>query len=323
MAPQDGTDIDALLNHADLALYAAKTAGRGQFRFFTPQMATQTRRRLQVEQALRGALERGELSLAFQPMVDMHDWRITGFEALLRWQHAELGDVSPAEFVPVAEDAGLVGAIGQWVIDEACAQAASWPGELTVSVNVSPVQAMSQDLLTTVLAALRASGLPPARVELEITESVFLHETQATMQVLRSLREAGLRVALDDFGTGYSSLAYLRRFPFDTLKIDRSFVRELMTRRDARAIVKMIVGLAQTLKMKTVAEGVEEPAQASVLARYGCHELQGHLVARAMPAAEVAPFIAAWNAHVRPIDPDASPTAAMPATPTSWAEVTP
>ena len=156
-----------------------------------------------------------------------------------------------------------------------------------MSVNVSPVQAMSQDLLPTVLAALHTSGLPPARVELEITESVFLNETQATMQVLRSLREAGLRVALDDFGTGYSSLAYLRRFPFDTLKIDRSFVRELMTRRDARAIVKMIVGLAQTLKMKTVAEGVEEPAQASVLARYGCHELQGHLVARAMPAADV------------------------------------
>jgi diguanylate cyclase (GGDEF)-like protein/PAS domain S-box-containing protein len=323
MAPHDGAEIDTLLNHADLALYAAKSAGRGEFRFFSPQMATLTRRRVVVEQALRGALERKELTLSYQPLVDMALWRVTGFEALLRWQHGELGEVLPAEFVPVAEDAGLIAAIGEWVVNEACSQAAHWPGELTVSVNVSPVQAMSPDLLNTVQAALQRSGVAPQRLELEITESVFLHETQGTMQVLNALHDAGLRIALDDFGTGYSSLAYLRRFPFDTLKIDRSFVRELMTRRDARAIVKMIIGLAQTLNMRTVAEGVEEPAQASVLARYGCLELQGHLVAHAMPADAVPTFLAAWANQARPVHADAEPTAAMPVAQTPWVALTP
>jgi diguanylate cyclase (GGDEF)-like protein len=318
MAPRDGTDIDALLNHADLALYAAKSAGRGEFRFFTPQMATLTRRRILVEQALRGALERRELTLSFQPLVDMARWRVTGFEALLRWQHPELGEVLPAEFVAVAEEAGLIAPIGEWVIGEACHEAARWPAGLTVSVNVSPVQAISHDLLRIVQAALQHSGLAPQRLELEITESVFLHETQGTTQVLRALREAGVRIALDDFGTGYSSLAYLRRFPFDTLKIDRSFVRELMTRRDARAIVKMIIGLAQTLHMRTVAEGVEEPAQASVLARYGCLELQGHLVARAMPAEAVKGFLADWAAQARPAHADVESTAAMPMAQSAW-----
>jgi predicted signal transduction protein with EAL and GGDEF domain len=216
LAPRDGGDIDTLLNNADLALYAAKTAGRGEFRFFAPQMATQARRRLVIEQALRDALARNELSLAFQPIVDLADWQVTGFEALLRWRHPELGEVAPAEFVPVAEVAGMIQAIGEWVLDEACRQAAGWPGALTVSVNVSPVQAMSPDLPRTVCAALQRSGLAAQRLELEITESLFLHETQATTQVLRALHAAGLRIALDDFGTGYSSLAYLRRFPFHT-----------------------------------------------------------------------------------------------------------
>jgi diguanylate cyclase (GGDEF)-like protein/PAS domain S-box-containing protein len=319
LAPRDGSDIDTLLNHADLALYAAKSAGRGEFRFFSPQMATLTRRRILVEQALRGALARGELTLSFQPLVDMAQWRVTGFEALLRWQHAELGEVTPAEFVPVAEEAGLIAPIGEWVIGQACHEAARWPAGLTVSVNVSPVQAISHDMLRIVQAALEQTGLAPQRLELEITESVFLHETQGATQVLRALREAGVRIALDDFGTGYSSLAYLRRFPFDTLKIDRSFVRELMTRRDARAIVKMIIGLAQTLHMRTVAEGVEEPAQASVLERYGCLELQGHLVARAMPADAVAGFLGDWTLRSRPSAGEFAPTGTMPMAPSSWA----
>jgi predicted signal transduction protein with EAL and GGDEF domain len=304
MAPRDGTEIDDLLNNADLALYAAKSAGRGEFRFFAPQMAALTRRRGVIEQALRGALAQNELTLHYQPLVQLADWRVTGFEALLRWQHPVLGEVAPAEFVPVAEEAGLITAIGGWVLHEACRQAATWPAEMSVSVNVSPVQAMSHDLCGTALAALQASGLAPQRLEMEITESIFLNEAQTTLQVLRSLHGAGMRVALDDFGTGYSSLAYLRRFPFDTLKIDRSFVRELLPRRDARAIVKMIVGLARTLRMKLVAEGVEEAAQAELLQEFGCDALQGFLVTRALRADEVPAFLASWAArpaHVLPL----------------------
>ena len=294
LSPQDGRDIDTLLNQADLALYAAKAAGRGDLRYFTPQMAATTRRRQAIEQGLRQAVARGEMALVFQPQVSLPERQVVAFEALLRWRSPELGEVMPGEFVPVAEEAGLIANIGIWVLQEACRHAASWPGGLRVSVNVSAVQAMSQDLCGVALAALAAQGMAPQRLELEITESIFLHETQVTMDKLHGLRRAGLRVALDDFGTGYSSLAYLRRFPFDTLKIDRSFVRELMTRRDARAIVRMIGGLARTLHMKTVAEGVEEPAQALLLEQYGCSTLQGHLVAHPMPGEDVAGFLRAW-----------------------------
>ncbi len=312
MAPKDGTEIDALLNHADLALYAAKAAGRGDFCFFVPQMAAVTRRRLAVEQALRDALARGELSLAFQPQISLADWRVIGFEALLRWHNPELGMVPPAEFIAVAEDGGLIAEIGAWVLREACTQAATWPQGLGVSVNVSPVQAMSDALCGVVEAALAQSGLPAARLELEITESIFLNETQATMRVLQTLHALGLQIALDDFGTGYSSLAYLRRFPFDTLKIDRSFVMELMSRRDARAIVKTIVSLARTLNMQIVAEGVEDAEQMDVLHRYGCDAMQGYLAARPMPAAQVADFLRAWPPAGLRRPSDLEPTAAMP-----------
>ena len=312
LAPKDGSDVDTLLNNADLALYAAKSAGRGELRFFAPQMGALTRRRMLIDQELRGALERREMSLEFQPQVALRTREVIGFEALLRWQHPELGVVSPAEFVPVAEESGLIGALGRWVLGEACRQAARWPAPLTVSVNVSPVQAMSLDLCQHAVAALQASGLPAQRLELEITESIFLQESQTTMRVLAALRDAGLRVALDDFGTGYSSLAYLRRFPFDTLKIDRSFVRELPQRRDARAIVKMIIGLAQTLQMQVVAEGVEHPAQASLLQTYGCGAIQGYLMARPMPADAVPAYLADLAAAPPLPWPDAPPTAPMP-----------
>ncbi len=312
MAPRDGGDIDTLLSNADLALYAAKSAGRGEYRFFAPEMAAQTRRRLTIEQELRQALARGELALAFQPQVDLAQWRITGFEALLRWHNPLLGSVPPAEFIPVAEDAGLICEIGEWVLHQACRHAALWPGGLTVSVNVSPVQAMSQDLRGVALAALQASGLAAEQLELEITESIFLNEAQATLALLHGLRAAGMRVALDDFGTGYSSLAYLRRFPFDTIKIDRSFVRELMPRRDARAIVNMILGLARTLGMKTVAEGVEEPAQAGLLREHGCDAMQGYLAARPMAGADVPDFLALWQALPMPPLPLPAPTGAIP-----------
>ncbi len=298
MASYDGGDIDTLLNNADLALYAAKSAGRGEFRFFAPDMAALTRRRLLIEQELREALARGELSLAFQPQVRLADCRVTGFEALLRWYHPELGQVSPAEFVPVAEEAGLIAPIGEWVLAEACRQAASWPGELMVSVNVSPVQVMSQDLCRVALDTLQATGLAAARLELEITESIFLNETASALQSLEALHAAGMRVALDDFGTGYSSLAYLRRFPFDTLKIDRSFVRESMSQRDAQAIVESIAGLARMLNMQIVAEGVEEASQVEMLKQHGCDAIQGYLVARPMPAGEVHTFLRDWPGRV-------------------------
>jgi diguanylate cyclase (GGDEF)-like protein len=311
-APADGRDVDALLNHADMALYEAKAAGRGEVRCFRPEMATDNRRRLTLEQALRDALERRQLRLVFQPQVDFRSWRVTGFEALLRWRHDLLGEVSPSEFIAVAEDAGLMPAIGDWVLREACRQAAAWPEALTVAVNVSPVQLLSPRLAETAPAAAAQAGLVPQRLELEITESTFLRDTRATMEVLHALRRAGLRIALDDFGTGYSALGYLRRFPFDKLKIDRSFVRELLTRGDARAIVRTIVGLARTLRMEALAEGVEEPAHASVLERYGCNALQGYLVSRPLEAEAVADFLAGWRSDRRPQWADAPETAPLP-----------
>jgi diguanylate cyclase (GGDEF)-like protein/PAS domain S-box-containing protein len=296
MAPVDGDDIDTLLGHADLALYAAKSAGRGEIRFFSPEMAAKTKRRLLVEQSLRSALVNGELSLAYQPQLDVRSGRITGFEALLRWQHPALGAMSPAEFIPLAEESGQIIEMGEWVLQEACRAAATWPGELTVSVNVSPVQAMSQGLRCVVLEALSSAKLPATRLELEITESIFLNDAETTLALLHGLRTSGVQIALDDFGTGYSSLAYLRRFPFDTLKIDQSFVKESMERPDARAIVKMIVGLACTLDMKTVAEGVEQQLQAELLTEHGCSVLQGYLISRPMPGSEVVGWLAGWEA---------------------------
>jgi diguanylate cyclase (GGDEF)-like protein len=312
MAPQDGAQIDTLLNNADLALYAAKSEARGDFRFFEPRMATQTRRRLQIEHGLRDAMSNGELRLVFQPQIDLKHWRVIGFEALLRWQHPELGDVPPTEFIPVAEESGLILEMGHWVLGQACAAASDWPEAVHVSVNVSSVQAMSSGLCEAIRQILERLGMPARRLELEITESVFLNESHATIQGLRSLKALGLRIALDDFGTGYSSLAYLRRFPFDTLKIDHSFVRELMARGDARAIVRTIIGLARTLNMNTVAEGVEEPQQLEVLAGLGCGAIQGHFVARPMSAAEVPAFMAAWAALPRPEPGHLRRTDAMP-----------
>jgi len=302
LAPRDGSDIDALLNHADLALYAATSAGRGEHRFFVAQMGTQTRRRLSIEHALRGASSRRELSLAFQPIVNLTDWRILGFEALLRWHHADLGQVPPSEFITVAEEAGLIDEIGEWVLTEACQQARQWRDDLTISVNVSPVQAMSEHLAATTFSALSAAGLPAQRLELEITESVFPRDVPTTFEVLQRPHAAGVRVALDDFGTGYSSLAYLRRFPFDTLKIDHTFVNELMERHDAQAIARMIVELAGVLHMRIVAEGVESSQQARALRQYGCDALQETAVAPPMRADEVAPFLAAWPTFPRLVE---------------------
>jgi PAS domain S-box-containing protein len=313
IAPEDGHDIDALMNHADLALYAAKESGRDEVRFFTPELASTSRRRVAIEQALRHALAQGQLRLVFQPLGAFADWQIVGFEALLRWRHPELGDVPPVEFIPVAEEAGLMPAIGGWVLDEACRHAAHWPVALPVSVNVSPMQMMVPAFVERVKDAAHAAGLPLQRLEIEITESVLLQETQRTGETLRGLDRAGVRMALDDFGTGYSALSYLRRFPLHTLKIDRSFVRELATRSDAREIVKMIVGLARTLKMRTVAEGVEEPAHAALLARDGCDLMQGWLMSTPIEADEVAGFLRGWSKRTRPVFDAMAPVWARPA----------
>ncbi|HMW23246.1 MAG TPA: EAL domain-containing protein [Burkholderiaceae bacterium] len=298
--PEDGLSVDEMMQHADLALYDAKAHATGSLRFFAQRMGEQVRRRLILERDLREALERKQLHLYFQPKVDLTTWRVLGFEALLRWTHPEHGEIPPAEFIPVAEEAGLILAIGEWALLEACVHAARWPDDLQVAVNISPVQVMAQNLPDSVQSALRVSGLPAHRLELEITESVFINESRGTVGRLHALRRLGVSIALDDFGTGYSSLAYLRRFPFDTLKIDRAFVRELLVSRDARAIVRNILALAKALRMTTVAEGVEEPAQVKVLEAEGCDIVQGFYVAKPLPANEVLHFAMTWTGRDRP-----------------------
>lgn len=306
MIPEHGTTIDEILGNADLALYAAKEAGRGRYETFAAWLGERSRRQMSIEQELRVALTRHELYLEWQPIVDAHTWKVRGAEALLRWWHPTLGAISPVEFVPVAEKSGLIGEIGAWVLGEACRTAVqSMPG-LCISVNVSPVQLMREGFLDDVAKALKESGLPPQRVEMEITESVFLDDATTALINLHGLKNLGVRIALDDFGTGYSAFQYLRRFPFDTLKIDRAFVRELMTHHDARVIVRTIVGLANTLGMTTVAEGVEEPAQLEVLRLAGCSEIQGYLVARPMAIERLLPMLQHWDEDNRP-EPGAMP----------------
>ncbi|MGE3508434.1 MAG: putative bifunctional diguanylate cyclase/phosphodiesterase [Vicinamibacterales bacterium] len=292
IGPRDGEDVDALLSHADLALYAAKSAGRNEVRFFTPDMALNTRRRVAIEEGLRDAVTRGQFHLVFQPMVSLQDeGRVLGFEALLRWHHPLLGDVAPSEFIAIAEESGQMVPIGRFVLETACLEAASWSAALTVAVNVSPVQASSPELLADVRQALSVSGLDASRLELEITESALLSQTESTARVMHHLCNLGCRIALDDFGTGYSALSYLRQFPFHALKIDRSLIAGLAHRSDAQAIVRMIVGLAQTLELETVAEGVDDASQVEVLRRHGCNAGQGYVLGEPMPSASVPSFL--------------------------------
>ena len=287
-------NADDLLVHADIALYAAKKAGRGRWEAYSSDLGDRNRRSVMVEHELHHAVARGELALHWQPKVDIESSRVVGAEVLLRWRHPQLGSVAPVEFIPIAEKSGVIREIGMWVLREACTvAAASLPG-ITISVNVSPAQLLDDEFTDCVRAALAASGLDPFRLELEITESVFIDDVDGALQRLHALRALGLRVALDDFGTGYSSLAYLRRFPFDTLKIDRAFVDELMNSLDTRAIVQMISQLALTLNMRTVAEGVETAAQLSAVSSVGCDEIQGWLVSPACPIDEFLVFWKGW-----------------------------
>jgi diguanylate cyclase (GGDEF)-like protein len=290
-----GTSVDEVLVQADMALYAAKDLGRGRYALYAPAMGERSRRRLALEHGLRQAIESRQLSLHWQPKVEIDSWRIVGAEALLRWQHPELGTVPPGEFIVVAEQAGLIDDIGHWALMQACEAAAGPLSGLVVSVNVSPMQLRDEHYVSRVRDALRETRLDPTRLELEITESVFMGDADGMLDKLHALRSLGVRIALDDFGTGYSSLAYLRRFPFDTLKIDRAFVSEVLLRKDARAIVQTIAQMAATLGMHTVCEGVESAPQLAAVAQAGCDEVQGYLVARPQPLAGLVALQRGWT----------------------------
>ena len=288
IAPFDGADGGTLLRNADLALYRAKDAGRGTYAFFEEDLNRRAQDRRKLETDLRLALERGEFELYYQPLFDLESNRIGSFEALIRWNHPERGVVSPGEFIGVAEETGIIIPIGAWALQEACRRAAEWPDDVRVAVNVSPIQFHRAGLNETIMQALALSGLQPQRLEIEITESVFLDGSDQILKLLHSLRSIGVRVALDDFGTGYSSLSYLQSFPFDKIKIDRSFIENILTRPGASAIVSAITELAHALGMETTAEGVEDNAQLDELRSRGCSSVQGFLFAKPMQANEVA-----------------------------------
>jgi len=287
-APQDGLDANDLLKSADLALYRAKTEGRGIYRLFQTEMDAQMQARRLLELDLRNALRCGQMEVFYQPLIDLRARAVAGFEALLRWRHPVKGLIPPAQFIPLAEEIGAIVTIGEWVLRRACTVATSWPFGMKVAVNLSPVQFKSRNLVATVAGALQDSGLSPERLELEITETIMLQDTAATLATLHELRALGVHIAMDDFGTGYSSLSYLRRFPFDRIKIDQSFVRELGEQRDSSAIVRAVTALSHELGMATTAEGVETQEQLAMLTIAGCTDVQGYLFSPPVPEAEVA-----------------------------------
>ncbi|MBX7481958.1 putative bifunctional diguanylate cyclase/phosphodiesterase [Qipengyuania qiaonensis] len=292
VAPVDGESGVDLLKHADLALYRAKRGGKSDFHFFEPSLDEQARIRREMELDLRLAIKDGGFALYFQPLYSLAREKLEGFEALIRWNHPKRGIISPAEFIPLAEETGLILQIGEWVVREACRSAREWPEDLSVSINVSAKQFSTPGLSATILQALTQSGLQPHRLELEITESVFIADVEKTLGTLHALRDLGVRIALDDFGTGYSSLSYLRSFPFDKVKIDQSFVRDLIEEgNNAHAVIRAITTLASALGMDTLAEGVECPEQREILRREGCEYIQGYLLSRPVPASGVPALI--------------------------------
>ncbi|MDB5673030.1 MAG: diguanylate cyclase domain protein [Sphingomonas bacterium] len=295
LSPGDGTDARQLLKSADLALYRAKELGRGTYCFFEESLNRRAQERRQLESDLRLAMREGQFELYFQPLFDLEHDRIGSFEALMRWHHPIRGIVSPTEFIPVAEDTGMIVELGAWALREACAEASRWPSHIRVAVNVSSVQFRRPGLSDVVMQALSANGLEPGRLELEITESIFLEESDATFRLLHGLRALGVRIALDDFGTGYSSLSYLQRFPFDKIKIDRSFIQDILSRPGAVAIVRAITDLARALGMETTAEGVEESEQLAELRKHGCTSVQGYLFSRPIDARGVAAILSEYE----------------------------
>ncbi|CAH2602064.1 EAL domain-containing protein [Rhodovastum atsumiense] len=287
LLPRDGEDADTALKNADLALYRAKGDGRGTFRLFEPAMDAAMQYRRTLEMDLRQALAEQQFELFYQPIMEARVAQIHSFEALLRWRHPGRGLVSPVHFVPLAEEIGLISPLGAWVLRQACIDAMQWPGHIRVAVNLSSVQFVKGDLVGHVREALAASGLPPHRLELEITETVLLHDTVATLALLEQLKGLGISIALDDFGTGYSSLSYLRKFPFDRVKIDKSFVDDVGPGSEAVAIIQAVTSLCRTLGMATTAEGVETPRQLQELQASGCTNVQGYLFSRPVPAVEL------------------------------------
>ncbi len=292
VAPGDGTSGETLLKNADLALYRAKAEGRNTSCFFEPEMDARLQARRRLELDLRRAIAEDEFFLAYQPLLDLASNRVGGFEALIRWRHPEQGIIPPGEFIPIAEEVGLIVAIGEWVMRHACMEAASWPEHVKVAVNVSPAQFRSMRLVECTVAALADSGLPAGRLELEITESVLLHNNDSVLDTLHQIRNLGVHISMDDFGTGYSSLSYLRSFPFDKIKIDQSFIRDLPTKADSLAIVRAIIGLGASLGMRVTAEGVETPEQLEGLRAAQCDQVQGYLLSRPSDAAAIPGILA-------------------------------
>ena len=292
IAPADGTLAETLLKNADIALYLAKSEGRGAVRFFEPEMDARIQMRRALDEDLRTALERNQFEIHYQPLINLAASRVIGFEALLRWHHPTRGMISPLDFIPLSEETSLIVPIGDWVLRRACEEAANWPADIKIAVNLSPVQFKHGDVIGSVRAALEGSGLRPDRLELEITETILLEESDNALTCLRDLRAMGIAVALDDFGTGYASLSYLTRFPFDKIKVDKSFVLQMDKNKDAMSILDAIVALGQSLDIRTTAEGVETAEQLDRLRMKGCTEVQGNLFSRPVPAADVPGLIA-------------------------------
>jgi diguanylate cyclase (GGDEF)-like protein len=294
VGPGDGESVDDLLMAADLALYAVKATGRGTYRFYDKSMNEELSDRRHIEMDLREAVARDELSLHYQPIIDLQRNVITGFEALARWKHPVRGMIPPGVFISVAEDTGLILQLGEWALAEACRQASEWPHHLRVAVNLSPVQFSSPNLYDTIAGILSASGLAPDRLELEITERVFMENSERTLAILHQLKSLGVRIAMDDFGTGYSSLSYLRSFPFDKIKVDRTFISGVVEGVEHAAIVQAVVSLARALGMGTIAEGVETRDQQNSILALGCDEAQGYLFSAPVPVEQVPEMLASW-----------------------------
>jgi diguanylate cyclase (GGDEF)-like protein len=294
IAPDDGMDGDQLIRYADLALYRAKAEGRNTFRFYKPDMSARIQARRLLELDLRRALVAGEFSIMYQPQVSLATNELTGMEALMRWTHPVRGPVSPAEFIPIAEETGLIGPFGEWVLQQACAEAARWPDAVRVAVNLSPVQLRNRGFVTTVTRTLAATGLPAGRLELEITEAVLMQNNETVLAMLHQLRGLGVRIAMDDFGTGYSSLNYLRSFPFDRIKIDRCFITDADRSRGGGAIIQAIATLGASLGVETTAEGIETADQLELVRRAGCTEVQGYLISRPRLASDLPDVIAKY-----------------------------
>jgi diguanylate cyclase (GGDEF)-like protein len=293
MGPRDGDSVEELIRNADLALYRAKDGSGNDIRFYEPTLHARAEERRKIELALHGAMDAGEFSLAFQPLVDARSCEILSFEALLRWHNPELGQIPPAKFIPIAEETGMLGRIGEWVLRTACREAATWPEEISIAVNVSPRQLRDPGFIVTLVSALTQAGLAPGRLELEVTETVFLELTGTTQKVLHQIQSLGVKLAMDDFGTGYSSLGYLRRADFDTLKIDRSFVSSITAQDpESTAIIRAVVALAGSLGMKTVAEGVATQEQLELVRALGCDKIQGYIFSRPVTGTTVKAMLA-------------------------------